>query len=224
MDTTLRTDYHVSRYLNIQVLGVIPYVDEKSERLVVHQPFKNPLMEDFSRLATFFPGQFEETGGKVFMIVSSREEEGKSTTLSNLGVAFARNGYNTVIVDADMRKPKLHEFFSIPIHPGLSTMLDGTLAAQERAKQIAGSAPQAEEPDLLPQVLARPAVWKGRASTSSRAERFRKNPAGLLRSEQCLRFLEEIREAADVVLIDAPPLVGAADARWCSPLGDGSST
>ncbi len=222
MDTTLRTDYHISRFLNLPALGVIPFVDERESRLLVSQPLRTSLMEDFSRLATFFPSQYEESGAKVFMVVSFNEEEGKSTTASNLGVAFARNGYTVVIIDGDMRKPKLHDFFGVPIHPGLSSLLDGSLEAAEEARRIGEGKPGAETVEsVLAQTLMRPEAWKGDGLYVIPSGTIPENPAGLLRSERSLRFLDEVREAADVILIDAPPLIGAADALILAPWVDG---
>lgn len=222
MDTTLRTDYHISRFLNLPALGVIPFVDERASRLLVSQPLRTSLMEDFSRLATFFPSQYEQSGAKVFMMVSFNEEEGKSTTVSNLGVAFARNGYTVVIIDGDMRKPKLHDFFGVPIHPGLSSVLDGSLEAAEEARRIGEGRPGTETVEsVLAQTLMRPEAWKGDGLYIIPSGTIPENPAGLLRSERSLRFLDEVREAADVVLIDAPPLIGAADALILAPWVDG---
>lgn len=222
MDTTLRTDYHISRYLNLPVLGVVPFVDERTSRLLVSQPLRTSLMEDFSRLATFFPSQYEQSGAKVFMMVSFNEEEGKSTTVSNLGVAFARNGYTVILIDADMRKPKLHDFFGIPIHPGLSSLLDGSLEAAEEARRIGEGLPAGDAGgSVLGQTLARPEAWKGEGLYVVPSGTIPENPAGLLRTEQSLKFLDEVRESADVVLIDAPPLIGAADALILAPWVDG---
>jgi capsular exopolysaccharide synthesis family protein len=132
---------------------------------------------------------------KTIMITSPSSSEGKSSTAMNLALSFAQAGKKVLIVDADMRRPRLHQVFSAPlpgVHTGLATVLVGKHTVDE-----AVCSPPADE--KLENVWLLP------------CGDVPENPAELLESIPLHRTLAELREKFDVVLIDSPPVLPVAD-------------
>lgn len=126
---------------------------------------------------------------KTLLITSASPEEGKSTTLANLAVTFAQAGQKVIIVDADLRRPSLHELFSLPNEKGLTTYL-------------------LDEPDALPP-LQTTAIERLLVLTSGPLPH---NPSELLGSTRMEKVVAALSEMADLVLYDCPPIVAVADA------------
>jgi capsular exopolysaccharide synthesis family protein len=127
-------------------------------------------------------------------ITSPSAEEGKTTTVANLGVALAATGQKVVIVDCDLRRPRVHEFFGMSNEVGVTSLLLGRhsltdviqrVAAQERLALLA-SGPQPP------------------------------NPSELLQSRQMAEMLDRLDAEADVLLLDCPPVLPVTDAAALS--------
>lgn len=128
---------------------------------------------------------------KTLLVTSPGAHEGKTTVLLNLGRAFLESDRRLLLIDADLRRPMLHRALKVPNEGGLADMLrDGTVWPEG----FRGVAPGM---DFLPSGI-RPS-----------------NPSGLLASKHMGRLLELAREKADLVLIDAPPVLAVSD---CLPL------
>ena len=123
------------------------------------------------------------------MLVSSAvPDEGKSTTLANLGVINAQAGKRVILLDCDLRRPKLHELLGVGNNAGVSTALlepDGDLPLQDT------------EVDNLRVMTAGP---------------LPPNPADLLSSKRMDTLLAQLIQQSDLVLLDAPPVNSATDA------------
>jgi capsular exopolysaccharide synthesis family protein len=134
---------------------------------------------------------------EMLLVTSGTSTEGKTTTAANLGVALAQTGKRVIVVSADMRKPRLHRFFALTNELGLSDLL-------------AGRAP------LISVALQTPIrglrVIPGGAVPH--------NPATLLAGPGAVAALEEMRAAADFVILDAPPALAVADASIVAPHTD----
>lgn len=125
---------------------------------------------------------------RTITMTSPQPGDGKSTTISNLAVSFARTGKNVLLIDADMRRPVIAGIFGVNTEPGLSDVLSGTVAGRDAI--VASAVPGL---DLMPHGTP----------TSI--------PAELLESDQLPLMLGQLESQYDLVLIDAPPLLAVAD-------------
>ncbi len=135
---------------------------------------------------------------EVIMVTSPNPGEGKSTLVSNLGQSYALNERQVVMIDCDLRKPKLHQIFQLDSQPGLSNYLTGSAGLEEILR-----------PTIIPKLRI--------ITAGSRPP----NPANLLNSETFKELLAHLRERFRHIIIDTPPVLGFADARFVSALVDG---
>lgn len=124
------------------------------------------------------------------MITSPSSDEGKTTAAANLGVVLAQAGKRTIVLSADLRRPRLHRLFDVSAEPGLTNVLAGEVRASEVLQQVVAS----DNLRLLP------------------PGPIPNNPAELLGSEAMHRLMSYLRDTCDFVLVDTPPLLDVADA------------
>jgi capsular exopolysaccharide synthesis family protein len=136
---------------------------------------------------------------KVIAVTSSVAGEGKSTTACNLAIALAQTGTRVVLVEGDLRRPRVSEYLGIEKTVGLTTVLVGRVAL-DAALQEAGT------PGL--DVLTSGALPP--------------NPAEILQTDAMRALLAELRHRYDVVLIDSPPLLPVTDAALLASIADGA--
>jgi non-specific protein-tyrosine kinase len=154
----------------------------------------SPAAEAYRRLRVNLTAQGAPP--RALMVAAASPSAGKAAVVANLAVTFARVGKRVVVVDADLREPGQHTLFGVAAEPGLSNALrvpGATLSLQETAV-----------PGL--RVLAGgPAV---------------EVPSELLASPAARAIITRLREEADVVLFDVPPVVTATDAAELAPQMD----
>jgi len=137
---------------------------------------------------------------RTLLVTSSIPGEGKTTTSSNLAVAFAQAGRTVILLDADLRKPGIHKLFDLPNASGLSSLL--------RSDDVAiDDVAQATEEERLRVVATGP---------------LPPNPAELLGSHRMQTILERLVAAADLVIVDSPPLQAVTDAAILASITDGT--
>jgi capsular exopolysaccharide synthesis family protein len=134
---------------------------------------------------------------QTMMMTSPQPGDGKSTTISNLAVSFARTGKKVLLIDADMRRPVVSKLFGLDEQAGLADVLAGqaTISQATVTSEVA-------ELDIMPNGMP----------TSV--------PAELLESHRLAKVLQDARRVYDLVLIDAPPLLAVADPAIIAPLVD----
>lgn len=137
---------------------------------------------------------------RSLVITSAAPGDGKSTTAANLGIVLVQQGHRCLLIDADMRRGRLHELFGCRREPGLSNVLLGEIAA---AEAIVSDSAHAEWPSLLPTGTIPP------------------NPAELLGAERMRELLATLLEQFDTVIMDAPPLNIVTDAAVLARHADG---
>ena len=190
LDTRIRTERDVESVTDVAILGGIVFDPKAGERpLIVHVDPRSPRAESFRTLRTNL--QFLDVGrtDRSFVVTSSIESEGKSTTGANLAIALADSGLSVLLVDADLRRPKVHEYMGIDGTVGLTDLLVG----------------RAELNDIVQ-------PWgKGKLFVLP-AGRVPPNPSELLGSARMSHFIAEFNKAFDVVIFDAPPLLPVTDA------------
>ncbi|MBI3098049.1 MAG: polysaccharide biosynthesis tyrosine autokinase [Planctomycetes bacterium] len=204
LNTTIRSEHDVKRYVNIPLLGMILRIRKPEERILLNVPTKSTLHEIFNTIGTLVETYAQEHQARIFMVASSRAEEGKSTVTSNIGIALARSGARVILVDCDLRKAVLHRFFSLDNTHGLAPWL--------------GESSEADAPPAV-EGLLRPTEIEGLRVIT--AGPHPQNPVGLLKSDRFRRLLQSLREQADIVLIDVPPVNIAVDTMLLAPFVDG---
>jgi len=126
----------------------------------------------------------------TIQLTSSLEGEGKSTLAFNLALAMARMGRKTLIIDCDMRRPRLHRLTDTKQDPGLSDLLEGNVKAREAVR----SYPSASNFYIM--------------TAGTRTEQ----PLELLSSQRFERLLKNLSQTFDHIIIDSPPILPIADA------------
>ncbi|MBN2319788.1 MAG: polysaccharide biosynthesis tyrosine autokinase [Acidobacteria bacterium] len=135
---------------------------------------------------------------RIIMVTSASPGEGKSTLVGHMGKAFADNGYHTLLVESDMRRPALSEAMGIGKEGGLSLFLSGHISP-------------------APKIHETPTPNLSVISAGPKAP----NPISLLNSEKLGSFLNEMASSYQFILLDAPPVLAVADARVLCPRVDG---
>jgi len=201
----LRTSREASRSLALPVLGVVPEVREVSGPQLDLYATTRPhsvYAEAFRRLRVQLEaaGAYPPDGPGVLICTSGVPREGKTLSAIGLAIATATAGKRTILVDGDMRGPRVHRTFDMPAGPGLAEVLS------ERA--LWGSCIRSTDvPDL--------AVMT--------AGRSRENPAELLaRGTQFGDLVARLRGKFDRVIIDCPPIAAVTDGALMGPFADGA--
>jgi protein-tyrosine kinase len=174
-------------------------LDTMGRKLITISDSKSIIAEQFRTIRTNISFSVTDTDSKTILVTSSTRGEGKSTNTANLGVAFAQEGKNVLIVDADMRIPTLHHTFDIFNTVGLSTIL---------SKQDEFNRAIQETPIVGLHVLPSGPIPP--------------NPAELLSSITFSTFLEEMKKVYNIIIFDAPPLLSVSDAQILSHQCDGT--
>ena len=169
-----------------------------SSELITLAPTPSVAQEAYRILRTrlLFSGA---TGvGKCLVVTSAAPREGKTTTAANLAVALAAEGMRVLLVDCDLRRPRLHRIFRTSRTPGLAQVLTS--------------------PDSPPVVPVRETAVNGLLLLPSGGTPS--NPAALLTGHRVERFLRDMSEAFDLVILDTPPVLAVADAAIVGALAD----
>ncbi len=204
MDTTIKGDADVRRLLQSKVLAGIPNVNQKGEvkdqaDLITHENPRSHTAEAFRTLRTALA--FSIPGERVTSVViaSTLPSEGKSFSAANIAITHAQTGKRTLLVDADMRKPRLHGVFNSVGKQGLSSLLqDDTIDP----KQVITSTgiPNLDFMACGPIPL---------------------NPAELLENSRFARLVTTLREHYDFVVFDSPPGFSLVDSLVIAKHTDG---
>jgi len=165
--------------------------------ITVTQP-KSPVAEQYRTIRTNIEFMAVDREIQAILVTSATQGEGKSTTSSNLAVAYAQQGKKVLIIDTDMRRPTVHYTFKVANGLGLSSLLT---RQAEKDKAILPT-----KIDNLSILTAGP---------------IPPNPAELLSSRAMEHLVGQLREEFDIIIFDAPPLLQVADSRITSKLTDG---
>lgn len=208
LDTSLLSPEHVEA-LGISILSVIPRMRKPvgqsrsrskgvSGSVVTLVSPRDPVSEAYRDLRTGL--RYSRAGKplKSVLVTSAGPREGKSTTSSNLAVAFAQAGQKCLLVDADLRRPVAHNLFGVPREPGLSEVVAGLadIGSCIRKTRIEGL-------DLLPCGF------------------IPHNPSELLGSRRMSELLAELEGMYDMIVVDSPPVAVVTDALVLSAEVDG---
>jgi polysaccharide biosynthesis transport protein len=191
MDSRIRTPQEMKNYLNAPFLGMVPAIARDTNSS------PNPLLtgtvapnfaEAIKSIRTNVLFSSAEEGLRTLVVTSAGPGEGKSIVASNLAIALAQAGQRVLLIDADMRRPRVNEIFEIEEEPGLSNVLTGHAKTSEAIRRSSVSGLW-----LLPAGLIPP------------------NPAELLASRRYVDFIASLDEHFDWAIIDSPPVLAVTD-------------
>jgi capsular exopolysaccharide synthesis family protein len=201
LDTNIKDAKEVEAVLHVPILGMVPSWatrrrreitdgDGKPFALVAHSETASVSAEAFRNLRTSLLYSAPDHPPKTITMTSLQPEDGKTSLVTNLAITLAQLGAGEVLViDADMRRPNLHEVLGVPQAPGLSTFLTGQA---ELAEVIA--------PSSIPNLSVIP------------AGRIPLNPAELLASTRLRQAIDTLGGRFAHIVFDTGPLFGVSDA------------
>ena len=204
MDNTVKSMDEISDRFGISILGVLPEVEEKLKGKLDHLVVSDPRAGFSEAIRTarvsIQLSTAAEGGTRTLLITSTNEGEGKSTIAVNMAQAFAAAGDKVLIIDADLRRPRLHKVFGAgaPGSGGLSELLIDSKSLDDVVRGTS-----LKNLFFIPAGLLPP------------------NPAELLASKRMRQYLEQLGAAFDRIIIDGPPSVGFADVLVLSSLVSG---
>jgi non-specific protein-tyrosine kinase len=186
----------------VPILAIIPYLNDWRNRTEAHlasieQP-ASPTSEAYRTLRTSVQFAGLERPIHTLQVTSPRAQDGKSTTSANLAVALARAGLRVILVDCDLRRPRVHEFLGLSNAVGFTSVLLGTSTVADAIQSYPGL-------DTF-RVLASGPIPP--------------NPSELLSGRRTADLVEALKASADIVVFDTPPVLPVSDALVVSDLMD----
>jgi len=200
LDTRVRSTDEIGERLGLSLLARIPEPPrhlQTANRLVMLAEPNSDAAEAYRILRTNFEFMNLEQGARTVMVTSAVGQEGKSTTIANLAVALARGGRRVILVDLDLRRPILDRFFDLEGRPGVTDVALGRAVLDSMEADVGDNALRGS----LQVVTSGP---------------LPNNAGEFVDSDGLARILEDLRERADIVLVDAPPLLLVGDAMALS--------
>ncbi|MGJ8634773.1 MAG: GumC family protein [Luteolibacter sp.] len=185
LDTSVKSLEDVERYLQVPVLAVIP----KDVGVLHKQNGMSPDAEAYRILRTNIEFNRKNPEDNAITVVSGGAGEGKSTTLVNLAYICAQGGYTTLMIDGDLRRPRLHTFFDINNSVGLTNFLTTELMLEDVILQTPVDNLYFMPSGILPA-----------------------DAAGILNSRRMSELIQDVKQRFDLVLVDSPPILGVSDA------------
>jgi polysaccharide biosynthesis transport protein len=189
LDTSVKTMEEVEALLQVPVLAVIP----KGISILLRGRDDNPDAEAYRIMRTNIEFNRKSPAASTITLVSGGAGEGKSTTLNNLAYTFARGGYTTLVIDADLRRPSQHKIFGVENNIGLSDYLTKDLQLED--------------------VVHLTSVENLFLMTSGQVPH---DAVGVLNSQRMLDLIKEVKGRFDIVFFDSPPILGVSDASVLS--------
>jgi non-specific protein-tyrosine kinase len=201
-DARLHERLELEQVVGAPVLAVVPkdieWTHRSAPRLVTVQDPRAPTAEAFRTLRPTLLVSAAQQNVRVIIVASPTAGEGKTTTAANLGVVMAQADRRTMILSADLRKPRVHEFFGLPNERGLSDVLAGRLGAMDALRRSG-----VENLWLMP------------------SGPIPAQPAEQLQSMAMKELLAEQRGLVDFILLDCPPILAVADTLGLAAYADG---
>jgi polysaccharide biosynthesis transport protein len=188
-NTRLRSPEDVKQHLRIPVLGAVPRVRPLKGRasLLLGSAVPGQFAEMLQAVRTNLVLSPELGDGHTLLITSSEPSEGKTTSAANIAVSLARLRQRVLLIDADLRNPRLHDVFGEDQQPGLADVLAGKTSSRDFRKTKV------------------PGLWLMPAGSVF------SNPADLLGSTRFSKLIEQLRSRFDWIVLDSSPVLAVAD-------------
>ena len=203
VDSRVHSVPEIRRLMRLRVLGQIMQLPHEQQGAVAvgilcHAEPRSGLAESYKSIRTGIDLLRRNWNGQVLLVTSPQSGEGKSITASNLAISLAQSGRKVLLVDADLRHPSLHHIHGLHRRTGLTHVLADRLPLR-----------RAVQPTLIEnlELLA--------------AGPDAPNPAELLATQRLVTFVEETRQAYEIVVIDSSPLLAVADSSLIAAVSDG---
>jgi succinoglycan biosynthesis transport protein ExoP len=225
LDRRVRTGEEIMKALGLPLLGRLARPPRRLRMRNDLVMLREPVSVDgeaFRKLRASIELMNRERGARTIMFTSAEQREGKSTTIANLAISFARAGRRVALVDLDVRRPFLHTLFHVRADRGFADVFEKRKDLIEAMQQI--PVPVAGLAAVQPgngRPTGPTAASNGRSTSGSVLHLL---PCGtipspdaeFLAADRVSAALEELGEAFDIVLIDAPPLLAVGDAMSLS--------
>jgi succinoglycan biosynthesis transport protein ExoP len=218
LDNSLKTPDDLEQRLGVTFLGLLPEMAEDEERkgngrrrrrhaepsllspeLVVHEHPLSGIAEAARSIRTNLLFMNPDRPYRKLLISSAAPAEGKTTVACSIAIALAQGGQRVCIVDCDLRRPRIHRIFDRVGDAGVTNVIVGNATVDEVVK-----------PTIVDN------LWSVPAGPTP------PNPADMLHSERFKKFLSDLAERFDRVVIDSPPIVPVTDSAIISTLVDGT--
>jgi capsular exopolysaccharide synthesis family protein len=214
LDDTVKTLDDVDRYIHLPALAMIPASrggarlkglpqanpgPGESTALAMIDDVRSPIAESYRHLRTSLLLSSAGQPPKTILVTSSQPSEGKTTTAINTAYMLAQTGAEVLIIDCDLRRPRLHAQFEVPNSKGLTTWLSG----ERVLDNLLQTSPRTPNLKILTSGPVPP------------------NPAELIGSDEMRRLLGQLSERFAHIIIDSPPAISFTDASILSTMVDG---
>jgi succinoglycan biosynthesis transport protein ExoP len=204
LDWTIKTPEELDAIYGLNTLGVIGTIKGSNhgqagpQVLVTMTQPKSPVAEAFRALRTNIRFASPDHPVRSLLVTSAGPQEGKTLTASNLAVVLAQSGRRVILVDADLRRPRLHRLFDVAREPGFANLvLDRARPYRVTREEMIETYLQVTWMDTLRVLTCGPVP---------------RSPAELLTSDRVARVMEQLQDIADVVIYDSPPAATVTDA------------
>jgi capsular exopolysaccharide synthesis family protein len=203
LDRTVKTTQDAQQSSGVSVLGFIPMLssvgdDTKSRDLYVHSHPKSIVAESCRALRTNILFSTADRSSKTLLVSSANQREGKTTSVIYLGTTMAQSGQRVLLIDTDMRRPRLHTSLGVTRQSGISNLILGDQTYEDVIKTTD-----------IPNLFVLP------------CGPLPPNPAELLMTNRFQTVLAELAARFDRVILDSPPVQAVTDAVVLSKLVDG---
>jgi capsular exopolysaccharide synthesis family protein len=199
LDTTVKTAESLQQIAGAPVLAGVPYdSDAKDGPMTLITEGHSPRFEALRQLRTNLQYVDVDRPVKTLVVTSAMPGEGKSSTACGLAMLLADTGRRVLILDADLRRPRIADYLGLEGAAGLTTVLAGKVKIDEVLQRFG------EHLWVLPSGALPP------------------NPSELLGSQHMADLLDELRGAFDTIVIDCPPLLPVTDAAVVAARADGA--
>ena len=200
LDNSVKSAEELESRFRLTVLGSVEEVNGKDETIesqLLHSPL-SPLAESYRLIRSGLLLSSPDHPPRTILVTSMLPKEGKTATTVNIARILAQGEKKVLIIDCDMRRPRMHSLFRVPNAYGLSNYLAGN--TEQALVQVIAD----EQVSLIPAGSIPP------------------NPAELLNSARMQQLVDEMQERYDFVLLDSPPVQSVTDSLTLSSLVDGT--
>jgi len=210
IDSTIKLPEDISQHLKIPYLGPVPALATETnpdgtlierkpqEDLITIFAPKSTASEAYRGIRTSLLLSSADMAPQVILVCSSAPREGKTITTSNIAIAMAQAGSKVLVMDCDLRRPKLHKLFSLDRDKGMSNILVGSCTLDDAIVHT-----QVPNVDLIPSGPIPP------------------NPSEILISHHMKELIEKARTRYERIIIDSPPITAVTDAAIVANMVDG---